>query len=82
MEAEERQLFAAVRAAQERLGGSADLDAALEEVRGLVPVINAFFDKVLVMSDDETLRKSRLGLLQSIAALIQPLADLSALEGF
>jgi len=82
VEAEERQLFAAVRAAQERLGGSADLDAALEEVRGLVPVINAFFDKVLVMSDDETLRKSRLGLLQSIAALIQPLADLSALEGF
>ncbi|HPS32032.1 MAG TPA: glycine--tRNA ligase subunit beta [Anaerolineaceae bacterium] len=82
VEAEERRLLASVRAAQARLEGSPDLDAALEAVRQMVPEINGFFDKVLVMAEDEKLRKSRLGLLQSIVALVQPLADLSALEGF
>ena len=82
VEVEERQLLASVRAAQARLERNTELEAALEEVRKLVPEINAFFDKVLVMAEDETLRKSRLGLLQSIVALLRPLADLSALEGF
>lgn len=82
VESEERSLLASVLAAQTKLENSADLDAALEAVRQMVPEINAFFDKVLVMADDENLRKSRLGLLQAIVALVQPLADLSALEGF
>ncbi len=82
VESEERGLLASVLAAQTKLENSADLDAALEAVRQMVPEINAFFDKVLVMADDENLRKSRLGLLQAIVALVQPLADLSALEGF
>ncbi|MEL7645335.1 MAG: glycine--tRNA ligase subunit beta [Anaerolineaceae bacterium] len=82
LENEERSLLASVRAAQASLENSADLDAALEAVRQMVPEINAFFDKVLVMAEDESLRKSRLGLLQAIVALVQPLADLSALEGF
>jgi glycyl-tRNA synthetase beta subunit len=82
VESEERSLLASVWAARTKLENSADLDAALEAVRQMVPEINAFFDKVLVMADDENLRKSRLGLLQAIVALVQPLADLSALEGF
>jgi len=82
VEGEERTLLASVRAAQTRLDNNADLNAALEAVRAMVPEINAFFDKVLVMAEDETLRKSRLGLLQAIVALVRPLADLSALEGF
>jgi len=48
----------------------------------LVPVINGFFDKVLVMVEDEALRNSRLGMLQTIAGLLKPFADISRLEGF
>jgi glycyl-tRNA synthetase len=48
----------------------------------LIPVINRFFDEVLVMADDPDVRQSRLGLLQRISALAQGVADLSKLEGF
>jgi glycyl-tRNA synthetase beta subunit len=48
----------------------------------LIPAITAFFDKVLVMAEDQAVRENRLGLLQSIAALSNGIADLSKLEGF
>jgi glycyl-tRNA synthetase len=54
----------------------------LEIVVKLVPSINAFFNKVLVMTDDEAVKKSRLALLFKIAKLSDRLADLSELEGF
>jgi glycyl-tRNA synthetase len=60
-------------------GDVAALDAAL---RALVGPINAFFDQVLVMADDETLRRARLGLVQHIAALPDGIADLAWLQGF
>ena len=44
--------------------------------------ITRFFDDVLVMSDDEKQKRSRLGLVQHIAALPDGVADLSRLEGF
>ena len=61
---------------------STDINAALDEITGLIKSINAFFDKVLVMVEDEALRHSRLGMLQRIANLVKPAADLSCLEGF
>ena len=48
----------------------------------MIPAINAFFDKVLVMAEDRAVRENRLGLLQKIAALPHGIADLSRLEGF
>ena len=48
----------------------------------LIPVINLFFDKVLVMSTDPAVKENRLGMLQQIAGLAASLADLSKLEGF
>jgi glycyl-tRNA synthetase len=48
----------------------------------MMPVINRFFDNVLVMDEDEKLRSNRLGMLQRIAALADGVADLSRLEGF
>jgi len=48
----------------------------------VIPPINRFFDKVLVMAEDETLRANRLGLLQRIVRLAKGTADLSRLEGF
>ncbi len=48
----------------------------------MIPVINRFFEQVLVMAEDEALQRNRLGLLQRIAALASGVADLSRLEGF
>jgi glycyl-tRNA synthetase len=48
----------------------------------MIPTINRFFDRVLVMADDEVVRKNRLGLVQGIAALADGVADMSRLEGF
>ena len=48
----------------------------------LIPQINKFFDEVLVMAEDEAVRKNRLAMLQKIAALARGVADLSFLEGF
>jgi len=48
----------------------------------LMPVINQFFDDVLVMAEDKALRENRLGMLQRIALLAQDVADFSLLEGF
>ncbi len=48
----------------------------------LMPVINQFFDEVLVMDQDQAIRENRLGMLQRIALLAQGVADFSLLEGF
>ena len=43
----------------------------------LQPVLNTFFDKVLVMAEDKKTRQNRLGLLQSIAKMLLGIADYS-----
>ncbi len=49
---------------------------------GLTNAINAYFDTVLVNAEEEELRNARLALVQHIAALPEPVADLSKLQGF
>jgi glycyl-tRNA synthetase len=58
------------------------VDEFLQIVVDLVPSINLFFDKVLVMAEDPAIRANRLALVQQIAGLSSGLADLSRLEGF
>ncbi|NOY98564.1 MAG: glycine--tRNA ligase subunit beta [Chloroflexi bacterium] len=58
------------------------VDEALNAVAALVPAINKFFDDVLVMAEDETVRANRLSLVGRIASLADGIADLSKLEGF
>lgn len=41
------------------------------------PLLNAFFDKVLVMAEDKKVRQNRLGLLQAIRKLLLQVADYS-----
>ena len=48
----------------------------------MIPIINRFFDDVLVMADEEHLRQNRLGMLQRIASLADHAVDMSRLEGF
>lgn len=50
---------------------------ALDLLLSLRPMIDAFFDKVLVMTDDINLKNNRLGLLQFIKTLFLQVADLS-----
>lgn len=77
---ESRALFDAYQAAATNSDGS--VSALVCQIRSLAPVISNFFDHVLVMDEDEALRNNRLGLLQSVVALADGVADLSVLEGF
>jgi len=54
--------------------------AALAEISELNPYINRFFDKVMVMTPDETLRNNRLGLLEQIACALRKIGDLSKIQ--
>jgi glycyl-tRNA synthetase len=58
------------------------VDDLLNTVVKLIPSINAFFDKVLVMAQDEKIKQNRLALVGQIANLSSGIADLSKLEGF
>jgi glycyl-tRNA synthetase len=82
VEPESKALYQALRQAQEALTPKPEIDEVLSAIQTLVPAITAFFDKVLVMDEDPTLRNNRLGLLQEIGALTHGLADLQQLEGF
>ena len=60
----------------------ASIDECLMTVKKLIPAINNFFDNVLVMDEDETVKQNRLALVGKVASLANGLADLSHLEGF
>ncbi|NWF65089.1 MAG: glycine--tRNA ligase subunit beta, partial [Chloroflexi bacterium] len=79
-EKEEKDLYAAFKQAVS--GQRSTVNDFLEIVLVLVPFINAFFDKVLVMAEDEKVKENRLALVGRIASLSEGLADLSKLEGF
>ncbi|MFQ5893725.1 MAG: DALR anticodon-binding domain-containing protein, partial [Nitrospinota bacterium] len=53
---------------------------ALAEVAKLRPVIDRFFDQVLVMAEDRAVRANRIALLGQVAGLFSRLADFSRLE--
>ena len=50
---------------------------ALAEISKLRPAIDAFFDKVMVMAEDERLRANRLALLQKLLSDFSTIADFS-----
>jgi glycyl-tRNA synthetase beta chain len=52
-------------------------EQALLEISQLRPEIDAFFDKVMVMVEDEGLRSQRLGLLQTLVREFSSIADFS-----
>jgi len=81
LETEEKQLHQALEVERSTLDEDS-VDGFLRVVVRLVPSINAFFDKVLVMAEDENLRNNRLALVGQISELSHGIADLSKLEGF
>jgi glycyl-tRNA synthetase len=79
----EQELHAAYATAAATLAAAAEpADALGALLFGLQGPVNAFFAQVLVNADDPSVRAARQALVQSIAALPAPVADLSKLQGF
>jgi glycyl-tRNA synthetase len=81
-EKEEKELFKALEKAEKAKRAEGSVDDFLNAFVPMIPAVNAFFDKVLVMAEDKSLRENRLGMLQRISALVQGVGDFSKLEGF
>ena len=61
----------------ENLRAARDYEGALLEIAKLRPAIDRFFDKVMVMVDDDNLRANRLALLQTVVKEFSTIADFS-----
>jgi glycyl-tRNA synthetase len=78
----EKGLFAALQKAEKSPRAAGSVDDFLNAFVPMIPAVDEFFDKVLVMAEDRQVQQNRLGLLQRIAALAEGVADMSKLEGF
>jgi glycyl-tRNA synthetase beta chain len=79
-EPEEKKLAGAIPQVSQRvreLRSSSQYEPALIEISRLRPAVDAFFDKVMVMVEDEKLRGHRLGLLQTLVREFSSIADFS-----
>ena len=61
----------------EKLRATGNYQAALMEIAKLRPAVDKFFDKVMVMVDDDNLRANRLALLQTLIKEFTTIADFS-----
>jgi glycyl-tRNA synthetase beta chain len=57
-----------------------DYTAAMKKLAALRPQVDDFFDKVMVMVDEEAVRDNRLALLSGLSQLFLRVADLSRLQ--
>jgi glycyl-tRNA synthetase beta chain len=64
-------------AAVEKLRATKDYEAALMEIAKLRAAVDTFFDKVMVMVDDDQVRANRLALLQTLVKEFSTIADFS-----
>ncbi|MBN1304845.1 MAG: glycine--tRNA ligase subunit beta [Anaerolineales bacterium] len=80
VEEAEKALYIAIQATV--VGSPSSVDEFLTTIEKLIPVIDRFFDEVLVMAEDPVLKQNRLALVGQIAGLSAGLADLGSLEGF
>lgn len=79
-ESTEKELFEAYQNVKnqvaQKMAGN-DLEGALRVIASLRVPVDHFFNHVMVMTDDESLRNNRLALLQAIATLFDRMADFS-----
>jgi len=66
-----------VRSSVDQLIAERNYPEALAHLVTLKPSVDRFFDEVLVMCENDQLRRNRLGLLQRVAALFRRFADFS-----
>jgi glycyl-tRNA synthetase beta chain len=80
VEPEERALYAQFRAVApevESLRAAHRYDEAFGRIATLRPVVDLFFDKVMVMAPDAALRRNRLSLIAEVAERFSSIADFS-----
>ncbi len=80
VEEAELQLAGAVEAEEARIAREVeqgDFDSAWEAAAGLAPVVERFFDEVLVMAEDAAVRTNRLRLLAELRNAVGALGDFS-----
>ena len=75
-------LYQAYDAARQAIGPQSSIGAFFTALTPLIPAIQTFFDKVLVMHEDQAIRQTRQALLQRIWHLADGIVDLSKVEGF
>jgi len=76
----ERELFAAGRAAAAKVQAekrAGHYEQALERIAGLRKAVDRFFDEVMVMAENEAVRKNRLALLAELLREFTTVADFS-----
>ncbi|MFA5904214.1 MAG: glycine--tRNA ligase subunit beta, partial [Desulfobacula sp.] len=66
-----------VRQKTEALIKAGNYESALSAIATLRPAVDAFFVGVMVMAEDERLRKNRIALLSSVSGLFKDIADFS-----
>lgn len=79
---EEKNLFSAYKKADQAVDQSAvnhDFEGSLEALKNLSAPIDKFFDKVMVMDKDESIKKNRLALMKEIDELLKSICDFSKL---
>ena len=80
VESSEKALFDACRESRTQIDGftaNGDYESALRKIAGLRPVVDQFFDDVMVMDEDENLKRNRIALLVSVSSLFRNIADFS-----
>jgi glycyl-tRNA synthetase len=78
----EKLLFSAYEEAAAKLDADSNVDAFLSAFAPMLPAVTHFFDDVLVMAEDDAVKRNRLALLQRISFMATGRADLSHLSGF
>ncbi|MCH2189725.1 MAG: glycine--tRNA ligase subunit beta [Gammaproteobacteria bacterium] len=79
---EERALFSAIDSIESEcttLFNSGDYEQGLAKLASLRAPVDGFFDKVMVMAEDEKLKNNRLSLLKKMQALFLQVADIALL---
>ncbi len=69
--------FQGLSADVEEAAAAGDYERCLRRIAGLAPVLDRFFVEVLVMAEDETVRRNRLALLQAIGKTVSRTAKLT-----
>ncbi|HZY45622.1 MAG TPA: glycine--tRNA ligase subunit beta [Anaerolineae bacterium] len=75
-------LYQAYEAAQKSIGPASSIEDFLTALKKMIEPITNFFDKVLVMHDDPSIRETRQALLLRIWHLADGIVDLTKVEGF
>lgn len=84
VEGAERALYAQATSLQEevaRLVATQDYLGALRRIAGLRPVVDMFFEEVLVIGPDEGLTQNRFALLKTVGDLFANIADFTKIAG-